>query len=280
MLASAHLSTPPSRLLWLAWLLAPERRRTFAFVQAALDDPHATGGRPAEERVAPMNEKMGEETVWRRHLELLAAAAAGNSVMAGDVESLAEGWEPVLGPRNFRRLMTRAAELGAPDAQAAAAALRPAIEAELEDLAEAVEGAWAEPKRSGGLVAKVQQGRLDRLFAVVQAEVEPFRGHDFATFPRRLDSPLAEMERWLQFRLSLRRLLAAEAKALPTAWHNGLRLAACNWPVFLLRTHGGRAHWACREMSSWCETLARKVGDEEIVKLSHGNSRVGLRLRG
>ncbi|HEY4594107.1 MAG TPA: hypothetical protein VIJ61_16930, partial [Thermoanaerobaculia bacterium] len=209
MLASAHLSTPPSRLLWLAWLLAPERRRTFAFVQAALDDPHAIEGRPVEERrVAPMNEKMGEETVWRRHLELLAAAAVGNSVIAGDVESLAESWEPVLGPRNFRRLMTRAVELGAPDAQAAAAALRPAIEAELEDLAEAVEGAWAEPKRSGGLVAKVQQGRLDRLFAAVQAEVEPFRGHDFATFPRRLDSPLAEMERWLQFRLSLRRLLA------------------------------------------------------------------------
>jgi hypothetical protein len=28
-------------------------------------------------------------------------------------------------------------------------------------------------------------------------------------------------------------------------------------------------------MSDWCETLAREVDDREIVKLSHGNSRLG-----
>jgi hypothetical protein len=125
------------------------------------------------------------------------------------------------------------------------------------------------------LVAKLRRRRLDRLFAAVQVEVEPFRGHSFASFPRKLDTPLAEMERWLQFRLSLRRLLSSNAEALPTAWYNGLRLAACNWPVYLLQAHGAAAFWACREMSAWCETLAREVDDQEIVKLSHGNSQVG-----
>ncbi len=195
--------------------------------------------------------------------------------LVADIEALAERWETALGRKGHLRLLTRAVELGAPDARSAAAALRPAVEAELEALAETVEGVWPEPARPG-LAAKLRRNRLDRLFAALQTEVEPFQGHDFASFPRKLDTPLAEMERWLQFRLSLSRLLASNAGALPTAWYGGLRLAACNWPVYLLRTHGAAAYWACREMSAWCETLAREVDDQEIVKLSHGNSRVGL----
>jgi hypothetical protein len=270
MLTAANLGAPPSRLLlWLAWLLAPERRRTLPLVRTVLAPPLAGASRIPVAPPAP------GESVWLRHLWLLAAAGAGRPVSATEVEGLAEGWEAVLGGATHRRLLTRAVELGAPDAQAAAAALTSGIEEELAELAEAVEGAWPEPSCPGGLAAQVRRRRLDRLFAAVQAEVEPFRGHDFSDFPRKLDAPLAEMERWLRFRQSLRRLLASDATALPTAWYNGLRLAACNWPVYLLRTHGLEAFWACREMSSWCESLARTVGDQEIVKLSHGNSRVG-----
>ncbi len=268
-LAAAHMASAspanPFRL-WLAWLLAPERRNTWPLVRSAL-----LSGQPLQ----PAEKPAAAPSLWLRHLELLARAGAGRAVSCVEVEALAEGWEAVLGRKSQLRLLTRAVELGAPDAQAAAGALRPAVEAELETLAETVEGEWPEPARPG-LVAQLRRSRLDRLFAAVQSEVEPFQGHDFADFPRQLDTPLAEMERWLRFRLSLRRLLAAEAGSLPTAWHNGLRLAACNWPVYLLRTHGSAAYWACREMSAWCETLAREVGDERIVELSHGNARVGL----
>ncbi|HEV7507986.1 MAG TPA: hypothetical protein VGS07_24090 [Thermoanaerobaculia bacterium] len=277
-LAAAHLApagkAPSALLLWLAWLLAPERRCTMSLVRSALASPPAPEARRA---AAPAAAAAAEDGVWHLHLQLLARAAAGRAVSAADVEALAVGWEAVLGRKIYLRLLTRAVELGSPDAQAAAAALRPAVEAELMALAETVEGVWPEPARPG-LVAKLRRRRLDRLFSAIQAEVEPFQGHDFASFPRKLDTPLAEMERWLQFRLSLQRLLASNAEALPTAWYNGLRLAACNWPVYLLRAHGPAAHWACREMSVWCETLAREVGDQEIIKLSHGNSRVG-RLR-
>jgi hypothetical protein len=270
---AAALGTQPGKapsalLLWLEWLLAPERRYTFSLVRSAL----ARKPGPSVRRAAPP--ATAGESVWQRHLQLLARAAAGRTVSAADVEALAVGWEAVLSRKSYMRSVIRAAELGAPDAQAAAAALKPAVEAELEALAETVEGVWPEPARPG-LARKLRLRRLDRLFAAVQAEVEPFQGHNFASFPRKLDTPLAEMERWLQLRLSLRRLLSSNAEALPTAWHNGLRLAACNWPVYLLQTHGSAAFWACREMSAWCETLAREVDDQEIVKLSHGNSQVG-----
>ena len=215
------------------------------------------------------------EGVWLRHLRLLADAGAGRPVEAREVGALADAWESALRRANHVRLLTRGAELGVPDSEAAAGALRPAILAELGDLAYAVEGDWPEPERRNGLAAQVRRRRLDRLFGAVQAEVEPFRNRDFSEFERRLETPRDEMERWLDFRLSLRRLLQASGQgALATSWHGGLRIAACNWPVFLLRTHGQTAHWACRVMFRWCEAQARAMGDEEIAKLSRGNARL------
>ena len=263
----------PSAVLWLLWLLAPERRRTLSLVRSALK-PAERAPRPAERPGPRRIPAAGEENTFHLHLELLASAAAGQPVRPARVQALADRWEAELGREVQLRLMIRGAELGVADVQAVVAAWPRSIESELEDLAEAAEGPWPAPRRRESLAAQVRRRRLDRLFAAVQAEVEPFRGHGFNDFPRKLDTPRAEVERWLRFRRSLRRLLESEAEALPTAWHNGLRLAACNWPVFLLRTYGPDAHWACREMSRWCEGLARQVGDAEIAKLSHGNARI------
>ncbi|HEX4965546.1 MAG TPA: hypothetical protein VF173_32350 [Thermoanaerobaculia bacterium] len=262
-------------LLWFLWLIAPERRRTLPLVRSALAPKP-----PRAPRIAVAAMARAGESVWSRHLGLLADAGAGRPISAVSVEALAEDWDAVLGRDCYLRLLRRAAELGVTGVQAAAETLRPAIEAELEDLAVAVEGLWPEPSHPDGLAAQVRRRRLDRLFAAVQAEVDPFRGNNFQSFPRQLDTPFSEMERWLRFRLSLRQLLASDPGALATAWHNGLRLAACNWPVFILRTYGQEAQWACREMSAWCEPLARAVGDQEIVKLSHGNSRIGRSFLG
>ncbi|HEX3553068.1 MAG TPA: hypothetical protein VIA62_07560 [Thermoanaerobaculia bacterium] len=264
----------PSAVLWLLWLRAPERRRTLPLVRSALK-PAEPAPRPVE-RLGPRRiQATGEDDPFRRHLELLAAAAAGQPVRPARVQALADRWEAELGADAQLRLMVRGAELGVTDVQTVVAALPPSIASELEALAEAAEGPWPAPRRPESLAAQVRRRRLDRLFAAVQTEVEPFLGHDLKDFPRKLDAPLVEVERWLRFRRSLRRLLESEAEALPTAWHNGLRLAACNWPVYLLRTYGPDAHWACREMSRWCEGLARQVGDAEIAKLSHGNARIG-----
>jgi hypothetical protein len=263
--ASAHTGGAASPfLLWLAWLLAPGRRRTRPLVLAvlAVGDPLVH---------APQEEAAATDGVWLLHLKLLADAAEGRPVRPSDIEALAEDWEDTFRKAGRMRLLSRGAELEVPDVQAVVAGLRPALRAELEAVAESVDGPWPEPRR-GGLAAEVCRRRRDRLFAAVQVEVDPFLGGKGCQ--RKLEDPLAELERWLQFRRDLRRLLEASGEsALPTSWYNGLRIAACNWPVFLLRTYGLDAHWACRQMFRWSEAQARRMGDQEIAKLSHGNLR-------
>ena len=58
--------------------------------------------------------------------------------------------------------------------------------------------------------------------------------------------PLSELEKWLLLRGAAERLEAdAGFDVLVTAWHNGLGIAACNWPVYLERRYGEQAIWAC-----------------------------------
>ncbi len=254
-------------LLWLAWLLAPGRRRTRPLVLAVLGV-----GIPPPLVHAPQEEAAATDGVWLRHLKLLGDAAEGRPVRPSDIEAVAEHWEDTFRKAGRMRLLSRGAELEVPDVQAVVAGMQPALRAELEAVAESVDGPWPEPQRRDGLAAEVRRRRRDRLFAAVQAEVDPFLGGK--GFQRKLDDPLAELERWLQFRRGLRRLLEASGEdALPTSWYNGLRIAACNWPVFLLRTYGLDAYWACRQMFRWSEAQARRMGDQEIAKLSQGNLR-------
>jgi len=271
--ASAHTGSVASPfLLWLAWLLAPERRRTRPLVLAIVDPDRTAATIPPPLAHAPQEEAATKDGVWLRHLKLLADAAEGRPVRPSDIEAVADDWEETLKKTGRMRLLSRGAELEVPDVQAVVADLRPALRAELEAVAESVDGPWPEPQRRDSLAAEVCRRRLDRLFAAVQVEVDPFLGRN--GFQRKLEDPLAELERWLQFRRDLRRLLEASGEnALSTSWYNGLRIAACNWPVFLLETYGLDAHWACRQMFRWSEAQARRMGDQEIAKLSHGNLR-------
>jgi hypothetical protein len=271
--ASAHIAGVASPfLLWLAWLLAPERRRTRPLVLAVMDPERTAAIIPPPLAHAPQEEDAATDGVWLRHLKLLADAAEGRPVRPSDIEAVAEDWEDTFRKAGRMRLLSRGAELEVPDVQAVVADLRPALQAELEAVAESVDGPWPEPQRRDSLAAEVCRRRRDRLFAAVQVEVDPFLGQN--GFQRKLEDPLAELERWLQLRRALRRLLEASGEnALPTTWYNGLRIAACNWPVFLLEAYGLDAHWACRQMFRWSEAQARRMGDQEIAKLSHGNLR-------
>jgi hypothetical protein len=251
LVASAHTGGAASPvLLWLAWLLAPGRWRTRPLVLAVLDTERTAAIAPPSRVSAPREAAAAMDGVWLRHLKLLAAAAEGLLVRPPDIEAVAEEWEDTFKKAGRLHLLSRGAELGVPDVQAVVAGLRPALLAELEAVAESADGPWPEPQRRDGLAAEVRRRRCDRLFAAVQVEVDPFLGRK--GFQRNLEDPLTELERWLQFRRGLRRLLEASGEnALPTSWYNGLRIAACNWPVFLLETYGSEAHWACRQMFRW-----------------------------
>ena len=90
---------------------------------------------------------------------------------------------------------------------------------------------------------------------------------------RALDQPLVELERWYRFQRDVERLRAAGGRdALQTAWFNGLRYVACNWPVYLERAYTEDSAWACREMHLWCASLSAEVMDQQIHSLSTDNA--------
>jgi nitrate/nitrite transporter NarK len=69
-----------------------------------------------------------------------------------------------------------------------------------------------------------------------------------------------------------RLVVAGGTDALLTAWFNGLRYVACNWPVYLERAYGGDVGASCVEMHRWSATVARRLRDEEIHRISGANA--------
>ena len=61
---------------------------------------------------------------------------------------------------------------------------------------------------------------------------------------------------------------------LQTAWYNGLRLAAWNWPCRLGERHGIDMVWACYLQHRWVAELAARVGDEDAATTNRANMEV------
>lgn len=252
--------------LWLAWLLAPARRKYLPFVlgrepRVAPEDRPPKGNEPLPSR---------ERGAWLLHLHLLANAAEGRAVAARAIERLAAAWEEPLAEAAQARLVARGLELGARDPVRVTGALREAVLAELEILADLVRGSWHPPDEEG-LLAEVHRRRVDRLFDDVERAQEGFP--EEGGMSRDLASPLEELERWILLRGAAERLEAVAGQdALETAWYDGLRTAACNWPVFLVEHHGEKAAWASYVMHLWSTKLALRMDDEEIIELSDDNA--------
>lgn len=264
-LAAAHTgeggSTP---LLWLCWLLAPERKKTLPFVRAA-----GVKETVSQESPAPPLPSL-ERGPWLFHLHLLSHAAQGKPVPAHAVERLAEAWEERLDAASEARLAARGLELGVREPAMATGLLRETVMAEIQSLAAIAQGEW-QTEDGDGLLADLHRRRVDHLYDELEIAMDGFpveggMSRDFGT-------PLEELERWLLLRLAAERLEAeAGFGALQTAWHNGLRIAACNWPVYLERRYGEQAIWACYVMHLWSTEQAVRMGDEEIAGLSRENA--------
>ena len=267
LIARAHLDAPPwPPFLWLAWALAPDRRATLPYVREALAARRKRG--PASRRASrPAGETGG---VWLRHLRLLERAAAGRTVRVTELEALAGDWEGALEGAGQTRILARGLELGMQDVARAASALRESLEKELETLAAVAEGAWSEATVTG-LAGLLRSRQIEGLTQLAERETEGFP--ESGGVARALDAPLVELERWYRFQRDVERLRAAGGRdAVQTAWFNGLRYVACNWPVYLGRAYNLDSAWACREMHLWCASLSAEVMDEDIHRLSAGNA--------
>ncbi len=270
-LAEAHLGAPPpASRLWLSWALAPGRRRSFPYLREALAvrEEAASGSFPAAPET-PSGEETGA-TPWLRHLRLLAEGAAGRPVRTADLEALAAEWEEVLEGPGHARLLARGLELGAQGVAQAVAGLRETVVDELAALANVAQGAWSEDAASP-LAERLRSRQVAGLLEILEREQEGFP--ETGGVARAFDPPLVELERWFRFRGGVEKLVEAGGPdELLTAWFNGLRYAACNWPVFLGRAHPVHAVWACREMHRWSASLACELGDDRIFDLSSKNA--------
>lgn len=246
-LAAAHTGKGGfAPLLWLCWLLAPERKKTLPFVRAA-------GVKEPVSRESPAPLPSLEHGPWLFHLHLLAHAAQGTPVPAQAVEQLAAAWEEPLDA-----------------ASEAAGALREAVLAEIQALAAIAQGEW-QTEDEDGLLAALHRRRIDHLHGELERTMEGFPVE--GGMSRDFGPPLEELERWVLLRVAAERLEAeAGFGALQTAWYNGLRITACNWPVYLERRHGEQAIWACYVMHLWCTEQAARMEDGRIADLSRENA--------
>ena len=272
-IAEAHqpMEKPPSFLgLWLAWLLAPERRRSLPYVREALNARKTALPSRLSPRTPAPSPVTETGSVQLRHLRLLRRAAAGRTVRTANLEALATAWEEALDGAGNARVLSRGLELGVQGVAQAAEALRSSVIGELEALASVAEGPWS-VEEGEGLAGFLRSRQIESILQILERETEgfPTSGH----LARKLDPPLVELDRWYRFRSDFERLRAAGGEdALFTAWFNGLRYAACNWPVDLGKAYPGQAALACREMHLWSASLASELGDEQISSLSSSNA--------
>lgn len=263
-LAKAHTGQGGfAPLLWLFWLLAPERKKTLPFVRAA-----GVKVPLSQEKTAPLPD-LGRGP-WLFHLHLLSHAAQGIPVPAHAVEQLAAAWEEPLDAASGARLAARGLELGVREPASVAGPLYEAVLAEIQALAAIARGEW-QAEEDGGLLADLRRRRVDRLYDELETAMDGFPVE--GGMSRDFGPPLSELEKWVLLRVAAERLEAeAGFGALETAWYNGLRIAACNWPVYLKRRYGEQALWACYVMHLWCTEQAVRIGDEEITGISRRNA--------
>jgi hypothetical protein len=265
LLARAHLThDTPTRLLWLAWALAPRRTRNLRYVIAAQTPP----GTGVDHVTAP------PRSPWAAHLRLLERASKGESYDRRLVVRLAGVWGGRLDAAAQAHLRARALELGVIDTDAACRAVEEQVFADLEALSGPADGPWPSAADAGTLGGRLRSNAEDRLYAELEPWVEQYREDRKAE----IAYPLVEWDRWVSFQAALRRLEEAFGEdAVATAWHGGLRLAAWNWPCRLLALHQDRAAWACYTMFEWTAAMAERFGDEEAARVNRENAAVAAR---
>jgi hypothetical protein len=279
--AAAHLGRPGAPFSLLAtWALAPGRIAALPLLRGALEAARSTAQSQLTAEAAAIAVEPAIDLAaggpHLAHLHLLSRVAAGRIVRTGEVLALAEAWAAELTAAQGAELVRRGLELGGQELTDLPVKVGGAIGAELDLLAEAAEGAWS---GEGEIAGHLARRRIDAAFAPVQEEIAAFRQAAPGKPSRHMTFPLEELERWLTFRARVEQLERVGGEgALATAWHNGLRITACNWPVFLTREQGVDALWAAYLMHRWSADLATRLGDDEIATLS-GQNAAGIKNR-
>jgi len=251
--------------LWWAWALAPGRKEGRSWRDAALATI-TPGSEPETAREATEPSAVP----WLEHLRLLDTAAAGRPLALDRVARLADAWQEELSGQRVAQWMVRGLELGARAPSEVCREIRGQVMSELDALVEAAQGGW--PEETSELAAELMARRRGLLLQGLSRWTTGFPSRGGVDRPIRL--PVEEWTDWVAFHDHVFRVASCGRETLQTAWHNGLRLTACNWPVHLQRAHGEKSHWAACVMYAWAGWFAAWAGDDEIQRLSESNFKI------
>jgi hypothetical protein len=264
----------PPRKLWLGWLQAPLRRRTWAPLRAALARVAVPAKvTPAPTATAPVlaEPRVGSD-VRLRHVSLLAAASRGERIAAAEVSALARAWQSELDKAALARICARGLELDVADPARHAQKLRDGVLAELVVLAAACDGKLAAETEREDIVGEVAAGVRERLCRQVEHALDGVSPERYAPAIH----PLEAWQRWLALRAALDRLGAHDSAALFALWNGRVAATAWNFTCAVFNHHPRRAGWVAHGMYQWLAEQAELQGDLRTAVINRENARIAL----
>lgn len=258
---------PSSAFLWALWLIAPMRRRTYAWVRRAQVLPREPGHAPL-----PMDRRLGTTLLPDHHADALSAHAFAleqepSSLTAEVIENLARVWDQALtSPATRRAIMQRAAALGVRSADRALKVLGDDVARDIAGMARAAQAPIAERRSDSFILGEAQRWLRNELMSEIELA---FDALDARAAQKRALSPMDEWRDWLSLRglyeraarlggLELRRL------AFPHIHHIVCKLGVWLW-------NERREHLMANAMFRWLLDEALAVGDAEAIELQSRN---------
>ena len=275
--AESGMSFSPGRL-WLAWILAPMRIRTYRQVRALaqLSQSRAAITPPPPQLKTP--QAALEIAVFSdarlRHVRLLGAAAKGQTIAMQEVLSLAHAWQKALDGESLARLHARALELDVRNGAQQAQTVKASVLQELTELADVAVGDL--PPLGGGsstdsLVDALAHSVQNHLYLKVDKTLAPLD----ADPAKRAPHPLAAWENWLALREAVDRFEQRVGQdALKALWYSQIRDRVWGWAYGEWKERGEQSGWAMAIVFDWMADQAEVLGDLPAAAINRENARV------
>lgn len=252
--------------LWVLWLMAPRRIRTFRLVQRAVQTRPT---QPAPQTTAHQPETSESTDLYADALSAHAQALARDPAhfQAADFQRLADAWDRALDhPDTVALVMRRARELGTRSGEAALRALADEVSLDVANMARQAGVRLAECAGDSRILADAQHWLRNDLIRQIELAFDAL--YDRAAERRSLSS----IDEWREF-LALRELYrdgfgvgGAELRHLAFPH---VHTTVCKLSVWLWNHRND--YLMANAMFRWLLDEARAVGDAEAIELQSRN---------
>lgn len=260
---------PTRERLWVAWLLAPQRRHTWPLLQRALAASAATAGDADADRPRAL---LGTGLVSDPYLDALAthaAVIAGRSKLtpAQALRSAGDAWQRALDdPDTQAWIAQRAAHLGARSQTQAQARLRQTITRELAEFAQAHDLPVARWARDCGVLREVERVLREEQLSSLELAFDALANR---VARQEALPPMDEWRAWLSLRAQHRQAAALGGLDLRRLAFPQIHQVACKWAVWMWNER--KQYLLANSVFAWLLAEAVLVGDAEAIELQRRN---------